>query len=68
VIIKRTPGMTREDAAKIAKHFGHIYTSRETSTSFRFRQRPPGDFSSMDSKVINAKVTLVVGTLKKGKK
>jgi len=36
---------TFEDAVAVARDYAdRIYTSRETSTSFRFRQRPPSCF------------------------
>lgn len=63
---------TRAQAKKIAEQFKfrNIYTSRETQTSYRFRQRPPEDFvaSSFRTKRLpEFGVSLVYGRLKKGK-
>jgi len=75
VIVKKSfdgKQRNREQAAKIADRHAKraIYTSRETSTSFRFRQRPPTDFvkKSFRTKNIGDGVSLVFGRLKKGMK
>ena len=75
VIVKKSfdgQDRTREDAAEIADRHAKraLYTSRETSTSFRFRQRPPTDFikSSFRTKNIGDGVSLVFGRLKRGMK
>ncbi|MBU1307874.1 MAG: hypothetical protein KKF33_20410, partial [Alphaproteobacteria bacterium] len=68
IIVKKKKGMTRKDAEKIARKYAdRIYTARETSTSFRFRQRPPSDFKqgSFRTKNINSQVSIVYGELKK---
>jgi hypothetical protein len=46
IVLKAHPKVkTRADAKKIAiRYADRIYTSRETSTSFRFRQKPPSKF------------------------
>jgi len=58
----------RKDAEKIARHYADkIYTSRETSSSYRFRQRPPSDFveGSFKTEKINEYISIVWGELKK---
>lgn len=67
VIVKKTKGMTLEEAKKEAlKHVKSVPTNRETSTSWRFRQRNPEDFvqTSFWTKPLNDKVSLVFGKLK----
>ena len=45
VIVSKDVARTRAKATKVARKFANrIYTSRETKTSWRFRQRPPKDF------------------------
>ena len=45
IIVSKSSASTRAKAERLAKpHARKIYTSRETSTSWRFRQRPPSDF------------------------
>ena len=67
VIVKTTRARTRTQATKVArKHANRIYTSRETSTSFRFRQRPPSCFLTLRTKCLPNGVCLVVGKLKRG--
>ena len=45
VIVSKDVARTRAKATKVARRFANrIYTSRETKTSWRFRQRPPKDF------------------------
>jgi hypothetical protein len=68
VIVQKRPGRSREDAERIAKRFGKIETSRETGTSYRFRQRPPEDFAEMRTKKLTADVSIVTGPLKKQKR
>lgn len=70
IIVSKSVVKTRKQAAKLAKpHATKMYTSRETSTSFRFRQRKPSDFKS--NTFITAKVapgvSVVLGVLKRGK-
>lgn len=68
VIVKKTLAPTRSRARQEArKHADRIYTSRETGTSFRFRQRPPKCFqkSSYRTECIRrGSVCLVYGQLK----
>lgn len=72
IIVQKSVASTRKKAQKLAdKHAKRaIYTSRETGRSFRFRQRPPGDFvkSSFRTVQVEPGVSLVFGTLKSGKK
>ncbi len=65
VIVKKRPGRSRADAERIARRFGKVETSRETGTSYRFRQAPPGDFARMRTKALTADVSIVTGPLKK---
>jgi len=45
VIVSKGLAKTRRKATTVARKFANrIYTSRETKTSWRFRQRPPSDF------------------------
>ena len=50
VIVKKTVARTRAGAKRLVKeHFKkRTYTSRETPTTWRFRQRPPGCFKVKD--------------------
>lgn len=67
VIVKKDGVESRSQAVKIAgKYADRIYTSRETGSSWRFRQRPPSDFKKGTLKTvkINPHVSLVVGKLK----
>ena len=67
IIIKKSDKVKgKNDAETIAKKYGKIYTSRETSTSFRFRQRDDDDFKkgTFRTAVINPQVSLVYGELK----
>ncbi len=61
---------SRSQAERIADEHAHraIYTSRETSTSYRFRQRPPSDFveGTFRTRGIGNGVSLVFGKLKRG--
>lgn len=72
IIVSKDRASTRKQAEKIAdKHAKRaIYTSRETGRSWRFRQRPPGDFvkTSFRTVKVDPGVSLVFGTLKRGKK
>jgi len=66
IVKKSNPKVhSRLDATRIAKHYGPIRTSRETSTSYRFRQVPPTEFvkGSFRTKKVG-KVTMVLGRLK----
>lgn len=69
VIIKKTHPQadTRADAKRIAKRYAdRLYTSRETASSWRFRQRPPSDFKkgSFRTERIGKHVSIVYGKLK----
>lgn len=75
VIVKKTVAPTRADAKRLVKdHFKkRTYTSRETPTTWRFRQRPPDCFKPKDygQKCIPIRgvkngVCLVYATLKRG--
>lgn len=72
VIVDKSVAPTREGAAKVAREFGkRIYTSRQTKTSWRFRQRPPGDFvkGTFRTRPIRGRgVALTYGRLKGGAK
>lgn len=68
VIVHKTHAKDRKTAQGIARGFARrMYTSRETSTSYRFRQRPPGHFvegSFRTKKTPKKGVTIVYGKLK----
>lgn len=69
VIVKKSHPRARgrASAAHVARKFAdRIYTSRETGTSWRFRQRPPDCFSSMKTVCPKPDVCLVTGRLKRG--
>ena len=73
IIVSKTVAPTKEKARAIAKRYAdRIYTARETSTSFRFRQRPPSDFVAGSYKTSKPRkgVAVVYGELKgkRGKK
>lgn len=72
IIVQKSVASTRKKAERIAdKHAKRaIYTSRETGKSFRFRQRPPKDFVKTSFRTVKVEpgVSLVFGTLKRGKK
>lgn len=72
VIVKKSYASTKRKAtAEAKKHADRIYTSRETGTSWRFRQRPLKCFSrgTFKTKCIrDGKVCLTYGTLKKAMK
>lgn len=67
VIVQKSAAKTRAKAAKLARKYAdRIYTSRETSTSWRFRQRPPDCFLTMKTVCFKDGICLVVGKLKRG--
>jgi len=69
VIVRKThpKAKTRVGATRVARRYAdRIYTSRETRSSWRFRQRPPGCFRVMKTKSLSSHVLLVLGLLKKG--
>lgn len=72
VIVSKDEAPTRGKATTIAREFAkRIYTSRETSDSWRFRQRPPKDFverSFRTRRIPGRGVSLVYGRLKRGAK
>lgn len=70
VIVSKSRTKSRSKAEKIArKHASRMYTSRETKSSFRFRQRPPKDFVEGSFRTFQVPdeegVSLVYGDLKK---
>ena len=68
IIISKEYAKTRKRAKEIAKRYAdRIYTIRETSTSWRFRQRPPSDFvkGSFRTAKITKDISIVYGELKK---
>lgn len=72
VIVSKDVAPTRAKATTIAReHAKRIYTSRETKDSWRFRQRPPGDFvkgSFRTRPIPGLGISLVYGRLKRGVK
>lgn len=69
VIVKKAVAPSRAKATKIARrHADRITTSKETSQSFRFKQRPTDCF--IDGTYRTAKlpngVSIIIGTLKRG--
>lgn len=71
VIVKKTHprAASRTAAERIARrHAERIYTGRETGTSWRFRQRPPGCFvaGTMRTLCVTEHVCLIRGRLKRG--
>ena len=67
VIVSKETAKTLAAAKRVAREFSNrIYTHRETTTSWRFRQRPPEDFKkdSFRTKKIDGGVSLVYGQLK----
>ena len=67
VIVPKAVAKTRAAATKAARrHANRIYTSRETSVSWRFRQRPETDFArgSFRTKKLPDGISLVYGKLK----
>lgn len=72
VIVSKTVAKTRAKAERLARlHANRIYTSRETSHSWRFRQRPPTDFKKGTFRTFHLPgspgITLVYGDLKRAK-
>lgn len=70
VIVSKDVAKTRARATKVAREYANrIYTSRETSTSWRFRQRPPTDFVKGSFRTFSIPeedgVSLVYGELKR---
>jgi len=68
VIIDKSLTKDREEAKSLARPFtDKMYTSRETGSSFRFRQRPPSKFvpGSFRTKQVKPGVSIVYGELKK---
>ena len=69
VIVKKAVAPTRARASKLARrHADRITTSKETGSSFRFKQRPTSCF--IDGTYRTAKlpngVSIVYGVLKRG--
>ena len=72
IIVSKSVASTRKKAERLAKpHARRIYTSRETSSSWRFRQRPPSDFVAKSFKSFplpsDPGIVLVYGKLKRNK-
>lgn len=70
VIVSKAVAKTRQKAEQLARsHADRIYTSRETSSSWRFRQRPPSDFKKGSFRTFHVPnapgVTLIYGDLKR---
>lgn len=67
IISKSHPDVkSRKEAEKIAKRYAdRIYTSRETGSSYRFRQMDNDKFSEFRTKIINSHISIVYGKLKK---
>ena len=70
IIVSKDLAPTRSKAERIARRYANrIYTSRETSGSFRFRQRPPKDFKKKSFRSFplpnEPGVVLVYGDLKR---
>lgn len=75
IIVKKIQdgeSIDRAEAEELAdKHAKRaIYTSRETGQSYRFRQRPPGDFKKGSFRTVKVEpgISIVVGDLKRGMK
>jgi hypothetical protein len=75
IIVSKTVAKTRAKAERLARpHARRIYTSRETSKSWRFRQRPDTDFKKGTFHSfplpghLHHGITLVYGDLKASKK
>lgn len=70
IIVRKSAAGSRSAAEAIARrHADRIYTSRETSAGYRFRQRPPSCFATGSLRtfcVPDGKVCIVYGTLRKG--
>jgi len=72
IIVSKSVAKTRAKAERLARpHAQRIYTSRETSHSWRFRQRPPTDFKKGSFRTFplpgHPGIALVYGDLKAGK-
>ena len=72
IIVSKDLAKTRKKAKKVAEPYARrIYTSRETGTSWRFRQRPPSDFVKGSFKSFplpqEPGIVLVYGKLKRAK-
>jgi len=71
VIVKKSRAVdTLEKAKRLAREYAdRLYTHRETSQSFRFRQRPPEDFfpGTFKTERVSASVAVVWGQLKQTK-
>lgn len=72
VIVSKGVAKTRMRAERLADpHANRIYTSRETKSSFRFRQRPPSDFKKNSFRTFpvpgHSGIALVYGELKSSK-
>jgi hypothetical protein len=69
VIVRKSAAGSRSAAEMVARrHADRIYTSRETSSGYRFRQRPPSCFTTGSLRtfcVPGGEVCIVYGTLKK---
>ncbi len=71
IIVNKEVASTRKKALRMIKPFAdRIYTSRETSQSFRFRQRPPKDFypESFVTVHIAPGISVVLGDLRRKKR
>jgi hypothetical protein len=69
VIVSKEVAPTREEATEIAREYANrIYTSRQTESSWRFRQRPPDDFKKGSFRTFKVPgvegVSMVYGDLK----
>lgn len=66
VIVSKGKGMDRSKATTIAEKFGKADKIDETSSSWRFRQKDPGNFKpkSFRTKKVNSTTTIVLGKLK----
>ena len=68
IVVRISPSIVAlEDAEEVARRYAdRLYTVRVTSTSFRFRQRPPECFvkGSLRTKRVSEAVSIVFGRLK----
>jgi hypothetical protein len=67
VIVPKSLAGSLEEATRIAKRVASkIYTSRETDSSYRFRQRPPEDFvaGTFRTSKLKSGVTVIYGEIK----
>ena len=72
IIVTKAVAKTRAKAQQLAEPHSHrLYTSRETSKSWRFRQRPPSDFKKGSFRTFplpgHHGITLIYGDLKRTK-